>query len=199
MQDKDNLQTAIVKMDQVREENERLKLTLSHVMKDYNSLKMQFNGLIQEDHHHHPKKSPIIQPSDDHESELVSLSLGIFSGDSSSRRDAKKGGFTYESKSQENNTGNRDGLDLGLDWKFHSNDSTEQLSKNLITPDQNSSDGSKEEGNEDVHASRKSPRTSRSGDDDEILQHVPLKKPRVSVRALCNTQTVSLEKMFLSK
>ncbi|KAI3467385.1 hypothetical protein Pfo_024048 [Paulownia fortunei] len=168
-------------MDEVREENERLKLTLSQIMKDYHSLKMQFNDIIQEDQ---PKKSTNLAPmaASDDESEFFSLSLGRFSGDS--RREEKKTNYN-ESKNQEN--GKLDGLELGLDWKFHLGNSTE-VSKNLRP--ENSSDESKEEGNNDVRASHKSPKTSRSGDD-EIFQHNPLKKPRVSVRAVCNTQTTN--------
>nr|AKA27888.1 WRKY protein [Salvia miltiorrhiza] len=66
-----------------------------------------------------------------------------------------------------------DKLELGLN------------SRNLRS--ENSLDESKEEGSSDV---RSSPKHSRSNGEDEILQHNPLKKPRVSVRALCNTQTM---------
>lgn len=175
------METAKVKMEQVREENERLKLTLSQMMNNYHSLKMQFNGIIQEEDR--PKKPTNLAPmaASDDESELVSLSLGRFSGDS--RREEKK----TQSKNLENDK--LDGLELGLDWKSHLGHSTEVISKDLKP--ENSLDESKEEGNNDVRSSHnKSPKTSRSGDD-EILQHNPLKKPRVSIRAVCNTQTVS--------
>ncbi|KAK6160009.1 hypothetical protein DH2020_003390 [Rehmannia glutinosa] len=182
-----NLKTAKVKMDEVREENERLKLTLSQMMKDYNSLKMQFNDIIQEDDQ--LKKStnlaPMAASDGDHESDFVSLSLGRFSGEF--KREEKKNIYN-ESKNQENSK--LDGLKLGLDWKFQLGDNSIEVSKNLRP--ESSSDESKEEGNKELRASHddKSAKISRSGDD-EILQQNPLKKPRVSVRAVCNTQTMN--------
>lgn len=169
MQGVDNMKTAKVKMEQVREENERLKLTLSQMMNDYHSLKKQFNDKIKEDDHQLIKittdLSPMAALDHDDESELVSLSLGRFSHDS-------------------NNTK----LGLGLD--FRKSKSTEAVSMNLFDEE------SKEEvKNNVVVSSRGSPKKSRStGDDeDDVLQSCTvLKKPRVSVRAVCNTQTVSI-------
>ncbi|KAL8035616.1 hypothetical protein ABFS82_12G105800 [Erythranthe guttata] len=187
----DNLKTAKAKMDRVREENGRLKKTLSHIMKDYDSLKTKFNGLIQENHDV-PKKlrnlSPpaVVASDNDDESDMVSLSLGrSFSGDFTKRDIEKKGSIINRN---ENNKVS-DGLELGLHSKFHSDNDSTDLSKNLVVPE-NSSDESKEDVNDSARASDKIPKNSRSGDD-EILQHIPLKKPRVSVRALCNTQTMN--------
>ncbi|PIN25328.1 hypothetical protein CDL12_01925 [Handroanthus impetiginosus] len=179
MQEENHLKAAKLKMDRVREENERLKLTLSQVMKDYHSLKMQFNDIVQEDH---PKKiSTDSDPSDD-ESEFVSLRLGRFSGD---LKLGKKKRTSYnENKSAKK--GELDGLELGLDCKSCVSNST-QVSKNLKP--EKSFDESREEGNfiEEFH---KRAKASTSGCDD-ILLHSPLKKPRVSVRTVCNTQTMN--------
>ncbi|KAL0385726.1 UNVERIFIED_CONTAM: WRKY transcription factor 72A [Sesamum radiatum] len=151
-------------MDEVREENQRLKSTLSQIIKDYHSLKMHFNHIIQDHHHHQPKKSTdpaAPMAASDDESEFVSLSLGRpVSGDSKREEMIKKNSSNYKH--------DHDGLELGLDCK------------------------SKEEGdNDNIRASQKSPKHHPTSGDDEILQHNPLKKPRVSVRAVCNTQTMN--------
>ncbi|KAK4429960.1 putative WRKY transcription factor 72 [Sesamum alatum] len=166
-----NLKRARVKVDQVREENKRLKSTLSQIMKDYHSLKMHFNDIIQEDHHHAKKSTTPMAASDD-ESEFVSLSLGRpFSGDSKRGLEMmiKKNSCSDQSKNYENCTSNKhDGLELGLDCN------------------------SKDEDRNDIRAaSQKSPKNSTSTGDNEILQHNPLKKPRVSIRAVCNTHTMN--------
>ncbi|KAL8518777.1 hypothetical protein ACS0TY_009945 [Phlomoides rotata] len=170
MEGVDNMKSAKVKMEEVREENERLKLTLYQMMKDYQSLKKQFNGKIKDEDVQFKIPTDLAPMSDDDdESKLVSLSLGRFSSSGDSMREKKPK------------------LGLGLDWK--SSKSTQVLLK-----PGNRFDESKEEGKNDVVSSRRiSPKTSRStGDDeDDILQQYPaLKKPRVSVRAVCNTQTM---------
>lgn len=163
MQEVDNMmKTGKVKMEEVREENERLKVTLSQMMKDYQSLKKQFNSKIKEEDQIKDlaPMAAFDHDDDDDESELVSLSLGRFSGDHSMKTK----------------------LGPGLDWKSKPT----QLSLNLKPGNE-----STEEGKNDV-ASRMSPKTSRSGDDILQQQQPALKKPRVSVRAVCNSQTVSM-------
>ena len=166
-----NVTRAKVKMEEVRKENERLKVTLSQIMEDYSCLKKQFNGITDQS-----KKVTNLasMAGSDEESELVCLSLGRFSGPKEEKKMMNK------SKTLEN--GNKlDGIELGL---------------NSCHPDnsRNSLDESKEEGSNDVRSSTKH---SRIGDD-EILQHNnPMKKPRVSVRAQCNTQTVLIVHFIL--
>lgn len=172
------MRRAKVKMEEVREENERLKLTLSQMMKDYHSLKMQFNGITQEDQSKKPTNLASMAAASDDESEMVSLSLGRFSADHSKREEIKKNSNSF------NETKNLDGTELGLNWKVDLDNSAED-SRNLRADNiENSLDESKEEGSNDVVRSK----NSRIGDED-ILQQ-PSKKPRVSVRAVCNTQTV---------
>lgn len=167
------MRRAKVKMEEVREENERLKLTLSKMMKDYHSLKMQFDGITQEDQSKKPTNLASMAAASDDESEMVSLSLGRFSADHSKRSREE-----MNKKNSNNSFNETKNLELGLNWKLDLENS------------RRGDDESKEEGGNDVRSSRRSPpKSSRIGDDEDILQH-PSKKPRVSVRAVCNTQTV---------
>ncbi|KAL3840612.1 hypothetical protein ACJIZ3_025203 [Penstemon smallii] len=161
----DKLKSARVKMDEVKKENKLLKLSLSQKMENYQSLKMHIHELVQQINQ--SKGSSLMASSNDDESNLVSLTLGRFSGDSCKREDKKV---------QENVE--LDGLELGLDSKFHLNDSS-QASKINPSPE-NSFD----------HEKSPTPKTERS-EDDEVLEQNPLKKPRVSVRAVCDTQTMN--------
>ncbi|KAL2253453.1 UNVERIFIED_CONTAM: WRKY transcription factor 72A [Sesamum indicum] len=71
-------------------------------------------------------------------------------------------------KKESSNYRHHHGLELGLDCK------------------------SKEEGdNDNIRASQKSPKHHSTSGDDVFLQHNPSKKSRVSVRAVCNTQTLN--------
>ncbi|KAG6426302.1 hypothetical protein SASPL_110524 [Salvia splendens] len=164
-----NVTRAKVKMEEVRKENERLKVTLSQIMEDYSSLKKQFNGITDQS-----KKATILasMAGSDEESDLVCLSLGRFSGP---REEKKK--MMSKSKTLEN--GNKlDGIELGLN-SCHPDNSIEVSRNSLVE--------SKEEGSNDVRSSTKH---SRIGDDEILQQNNPMKKPRVSVRAQCNTQTM---------
>ncbi|GFP80036.1 probable WRKY transcription factor 61 [Phtheirospermum japonicum] len=135
------MQSAQAKMDAVREENERLKRKISQMTKSYRSLKMKIDDhLVQHD-----------------ESELVSLSLGKLSGDSTKRSEQ----IRNTNKNKHLNDGkfdDKDQLELKLDCQFTS-----------------SSSQSKEE----------------EINNDEILEMNPLKKPRVSVRAVCDTPNMN--------
>lgn len=170
------MRRAKVKMEEVREENERLKLTLSKMMKDYHSLKMQFDGITQEDQSKKPTNLASMAAASDDESEMVSLSLGRFSADHS------KSSREEMNKKNSNSFNETKNLELGLNWKLDLENSAKDSRRGDDEP--------KEEGSNDVRSSRRSPpKSSRLGDDEDILQH-PSKKPRVSVRAVCNTQTV---------
>ncbi|CAA2971772.1 probable WRKY transcription factor 72 [Olea europaea subsp. europaea] len=174
-------------MDAVREDNERLKLTLSQILKDYHSLKMHFHGTA-------PRDAPTLQKNRPtqtecyqqaslpdlpmvEESDLVSLSLGRFSSVVEKRNNNEK---------KHEDHGKLDGLELGLDCKFHLG-STEVM-KNQSP--EHSFDESKEDEQNCTFTPSKSLKNERSGDD-EILQQNPLKKPRVSIRATCDTQTMN--------
>ena len=167
-------------MGEVREENQRLKMYLNRIMKDYQNLQMHFYDFVRQD----GKKSAATTNNDHQEveePELVSLTLGRFSSDS--RKDDKNktsGQGKEEEKSKE-------GLSLGLDYKFEASKSDVD-DESLPNPSpENSSQEPKEE---ETWPPKKVLKTVRSGDD-EILQQNPVKKTRVSVRARCDTPTVS--------
>ncbi|XAR53225.1 hypothetical protein NMG60_11021690, partial [Bertholletia excelsa] len=151
-----------VEMGEVKEENHRLKLALSRLMKDYHSLKTQF---AQEE----ANKLRDIAPKegeDEECKELVSLSLGSASVDRPKEYKAKK---DLEDDEE---------LTLQLGCRFTSPASTQERLK--------------EDKGKTWSLSGKSTKTVRNGDDgDDILQQNPSKKARVSVRAVCDSTTMN--------
>ncbi|XP_073316147.1 WRKY transcription factor 72A-like [Primulina huaijiensis] len=182
----DRLKLAKAKMDEVAEENKKLKLTLSQMMKNYLSLKMSFDGTFKQDDHPIKVKdsSPKPDESEDRSELVFRLSLGSFSGEDCKRQEKKN--------NQENKNLTElvkaDGLELGLDHKFHLCDSGD-ATKNSFS-ENISVDESKEEEIE-AKGSFKSWKSARSATSDEILELNPVKKPRVSVRAVCDSQTMN--------
>ncbi|KAM7484337.1 hypothetical protein LguiA_000346 [Lonicera macranthoides] len=176
----DQLKSAKAEMGEVREENEKLKLMLSKIMKDYHSLQTHFDKIVQQD-----VSNKSVDPTEskkvvEEEPELISLSLGRFSSE-----ELKKKDIEYLNNGEDDvNIGKFDhdhqGLALGLDSRFYQ---SSMKNSNNGSP-RSSLNESNEEG-----TTSKSVKTGRSGED-EILQQTPLKKARVSVRATCNTATV---------
>ncbi|XP_059645351.1 WRKY transcription factor 72A [Cornus florida] len=170
----DELKSAKAEMGEVREENERLKQTLSHIMKEYQSLKMHFQGIFQQQE---VKKStnstgPIHQDNEDQFELTVALSLGRAS--SEPKKDDKKAS-TNSSKDREDDKFDN-GLELGLDFKFDPN--ATEFTKNPSP-----------ENSLETWPPSKSLKTVRSGEDD-VPQDNPMKKARVSIRAICETPTM---------
>ncbi|XP_051146177.1 WRKY transcription factor 72A-like [Andrographis paniculata] len=181
---KDSLRAAKHKMDRIKEENQRLKMRLSQAMEDYNSLKRQFNNADQESNIH-PKMSTNSSASsdgDDDSETLVSLSLGrsCNNSDMEETKTNDKKNKIVNTNCDDRRRNPNDGLELGLDCKFHPDNSTEEILS------ENKSD---ETANTEVGDG--SSKKSRSGDDEIIQENPSLKKPRVSVRAFCNTQTMN--------
>ncbi|GMI99988.1 hypothetical protein HRI_003668100 [Hibiscus trionum] len=158
----EQLESAKAKMGEVREENQRLKMHLDRIIKDYQKLQMQFYDTVGQD----SNKSDHQEQQAEEEPELVSLTLGRFSGDSE-RDDKDKGSSTSHEK--EEKRGNQ-GLSLALDYKLEASKS--ELDNE---PLQNSSpvNGSEEH------------------KEDEVLQQNPAKKVRVCVRTRCDTPTMN--------
>ncbi|KAK6276270.1 hypothetical protein POUND7_005979 [Theobroma cacao] len=171
------LESAKAEMGEVREENQRLKMYLNRIMKDYQSLQMQFYDIVRQD-----AKRSTATTNNDHqeveEPELVSLTLGRFSSDS--KTDDKN---KTSSQGKEDERG-KQGLSLGLDYKFEASKS------DVDEPNPSPTNSSQEPKEEETWPPSKVLKTMRSGDD-EILQQNPVKKARVCVRARCDTPTMN--------
>lgn len=173
----------------MREENERLKMHLERVRRDYETLRMQFLDIVKQGDGKQqladdPGASCAREPK---ESDLVSLSLGWVSG-SSSRQDEKNKLKDHKIADEDCH---QEGLALSLDCKFEPAKSG-TTSSNLLsnTSPENSFEDHKEEAGE-IWPPSKALKTTRSGDD-EASQPNPAKKARVCVRARCDTPTVSI-------
>ncbi|XP_031488433.1 WRKY transcription factor 72A-like isoform X1 [Nymphaea colorata] len=177
------LASAKAEMGQVREENERLKMILSRIVKDYHQLQMHFFDIVQQEDN---KKKPseltaaatTTTSSSGHdidESELVSLSLGNNStavNKTEEKADSKSNEKMHDAHFTE-------GLDLGLDCKFQQKDQSPQ----------NSFEESKGEDAVEGWPPNKMPRSAEVTSQNDVSQP-HLKKARVSVRARCDTPTM---------
>ncbi|XP_022737105.1 probable WRKY transcription factor 72 isoform X2 [Durio zibethinus] len=177
----DQLESAKAEMGEVREENQRLKMYLNRIMKDYHNLQMQFYDIVRQD----AKNSTATTANNDHqeaveEPELVSLTLGRFSSDS--KKDDKN---KTSSQGKEDERG-KEGLSLGLDYKFEASKS--DLDDEAL-PNPSPANSCQEPKEEESWPPSKVLKTMRSGDD-EALQQNPVKKARVCVRARCDTPTM---------
>lgn len=161
-------------MKEVREENTRLKLLLEQIEKDYKSLQMRFIDIFQQKSN--KKSSPSTTDEDrrvETEPELVSLRLGM------SSNKFKKNDTTPVSTSKRRDGELKDGLQLGLDCNFGglvSDSSTEVI---VEASPENSSEEMKRE------------KVVKRGGEDEASEGSSVKRARVSVRARCDTPTVS--------
>ncbi|CAN6442293.1 unnamed protein product [Victoria cruziana] len=174
-------------MGEVREENERLKMILSRIVKDYQQLRMQFFDIVQQEDN--KKKSSELTATattttsssghDIEESELVSLSLG------NNSTAVNKAEDKVGSKSNEKlgDAHPKQGIDLGLECKF------------LVQNEQSQQNSSEESKGEDAvegwppNNLLKIPRSTEVAAENDVSQP-QLKKARVSVRARCDTPTM---------
>ncbi|XVF09125.1 hypothetical protein REPUB_Repub07fG0064200 [Reevesia pubescens] len=176
----DQLESAKAEMGEVREENQRLKMYINRIMKDYQNLQMQFYDIVRQD----GKKSAATTNNEHQEveePEFVSLTLGRFS--SNSKRDDKN---KTSSQGKEEESG-KESLSLGLDYKFEASKSD---GDDEPLPNPSPTNSSQEPKEEETWPPRKVLKTMRSGDD-EVLQQNPVKKARVCVRARCDTPTMN--------
>lgn len=171
-------------MDEVREENQRLKKYLERITKDYQTLQMKFYDIVQQDRR---KNAADVHTANNHlqeieEPEFVSLSLGR------APSDTKKGDKSATAVSSQWKEANgeqaKEGLSLGLDFKSG-------LSKTSPVNSSSDQEPIKDEAEETWGPLGKVQKTVRS-EDDEVPQQNPVKKARVSVRARCDTPTVSI-------
>ena len=183
MQD-DQLESARAEMGEVRKENQRLKIYLDRMMKDYRTLQVQFYDIIQQEE---TKKST--DTVDDHqgteEHELVSLTLGRIS--SEPKRDGKNNKTSSQGKNHDEQA--KESLSLGSLCTFEASKSG--TNETLPNPSPENSFGEPKEEAGETWPPSKVLKTMRGGDD-EVPQQNPAKKARVSVRARCDTPTVSI-------
>jgi len=166
-------------MGVVREENQRLKRSLNKIMSEYRTLEMQFQDVLKQG----TKRNKGNDNQEDtlEESDLVSLSLGRVPNNQ--RNDEK----IKVCKKLKDDEGFNEDLTLGL-CKSKSGSTTEALPN---PSPENSSEVPKEEAGETWPPSKETQKTIRDTED-EVAQQNPMKKPRVCVRARCDTPTVNL-------
>lgn len=179
-------------MGEMKEENERLKKFLERIMRDYKTLQKQFLDIVkQDDQKQQSANIPSAGAQELEESSLVSLSLGLDSGSSSSGK-CEKSKLLSASRNddQKLDEDHQEGLALSLDCKFEAAIKSGTSGSNLPnnTSPKDSSENQKEEAGE-IWPPSKALKTMRSGDD-EVSQQNPPKKTRVCVRARCDTPTV---------
>lgn len=204
IQTNNQLESTKAEMGEVREENVRLKTDLGRIMKEYQTLQMQFNNIVQQEA---SKKSIMMNPTTTtrEETELISLTLGNFSGlpKSNFHKDDK---YTHRVAPASKNgketmaidDDGREGLSLGLDCKYASEPSnksgaTDQGGPSGSNPSTESSfEERKEEAGETWPPSKAlKPAKRATPEQEEVLESQnPAKKARVCVRARCDTPTV---------
>ncbi|CAN4088141.1 unnamed protein product [Withania somnifera] len=169
--EEDELESAKADMEEVTEENQRLKKHLDRIMKDYRNLQMQFHEIIvQKD----AEKSDNVKHD---EAELVSLSLGRTSSDT--KKEGKK-----------ENVEEQDNLTLRLDCKFQPSANTPTKSSPSKLSLANSLGEVKDQKGAETWAPHKVFKTTRNEEDD-MTQQNPTKRAKVSVRVRCDTPTMN--------
>ncbi|KAL6143427.1 hypothetical protein ACLB2K_054122 [Fragaria x ananassa] len=175
------LVNAKAEMSEVREENARLKKTLEHMTKDYQSLQLRFFDILKQESH--SKKATMsattshVEIEEPHD-QLLSLCLGR------SPRDPKNVSDEGKLVQADHHQDLKANLTLGLGSKL-------QLPTELVLSGpipETSSEEPKE--SEASPSSTKTPKTIRNEDDDASQQANAAKRARVSVRARCDTPTM---------
>ena len=174
-------------MGEVMEENQKLRMHLDRVMKEYRALQMQFHDMVQQE----PNKSSstISTHRETGEPELVSLSLGMSSSDG--KKDDYFSRKTHGKEKVDNDADDKEVLALGLDCKFEL--PKYQENEPSPTPSREASSGEvKEEEGGKTWPPKNSLKNVRN-EEDEVSQQNPAKRARVSVRVRCDTPTVSVD------
>lgn len=176
MQDQ-KLESIKGEMGDARGENERLKPSVE--VKDYQTMHehKDFLDITQQNKQEEVTKASCTMTSFE-ESELVSLSLGMSSKGQTimdEKKNLKRNKMIKEDESFD------EGLALGLNTTFDPSRIGE---------------GKEEELTENWPPS-KVLKSIRTGDISETLQHTSFKKTRVCIRARCDTQTVSINFLYV--
>ncbi|PRQ40836.1 putative transcription factor WRKY family [Rosa chinensis] len=195
----DELELAKAEMGEVREENKRLKVLLSQIVKDYQELQMHFLDVIQKEETN--KKSMDTSSTADHQGtvsaeadELVSLSLGRTSSSTSThdhqlRKDHHE---MMKKTSRDDYYGvmNEAGLALELGCRsFEPAAADHETMKVNSSSEINSSAADPKE--DEVTKIWPPGKMLKTRDDDVSQQQTHLKKARVSVRARCDAPTLN--------
>ncbi|XP_027352452.1 probable WRKY transcription factor 72 [Abrus precatorius] len=175
----DKLKDAKTEMGEVKEENERLKMMLERVEKDYHSLQLRFFDILNKE----VSKTGVNDSSASHdeteEPEFVSLCLGR-----SPKEPKKEVRIGNSNKPKEKDV--EANLTLGLDAKHVLSMDMGMVSD--LSP-MNSSEEPKESEAEGTLSTDKSAKLINVNND--ISDQMPAKRARVSVRARCDTPTMN--------
>ncbi|XP_074578909.1 putative WRKY transcription factor 72 [Curcuma longa] len=189
----EQLRSTKAEMGEVKQENEKLKSILAHIVSNYQLLQKNYSNYVEQGR---PKPPAVEGKDEEEEHDLVSLRLGTSSS------------TPVQKKTEEINNNNDDDdgdaasekeketdLTLGLDFKI---DSFRQKTEPNPSP-ANSFEETKEEdkpgeepwtANNNKAALKDSPQNNSTGED-EAAQQPQVKKARVSVRARCDTATMN--------
>ncbi|XP_022885223.1 probable WRKY transcription factor 72 isoform X3 [Olea europaea var. sylvestris] len=182
-QDDHQLDLAKAEMGEVIEENQRLRMYLDQILKDYRTLQLQYQDVVQQEAA--KKSTSPIRDSEEESAELISLSLGMSSSDQFIKKD---GSCKISRKEKVDEKSEKQGsLDLGLDCKFE----VPPVKPSPIGSPETSVEEIKEEtAGENFPPHNTLKNIVRNGDD-ELSQQNPAKKARVSVRVRCDTPTMN--------
>ncbi|KAK6920828.1 WRKY domain [Dillenia turbinata] len=177
----EKLESTKAEMVEVREENQRLKMYLDRIMKDYQKLQMQFYDILRQEAKVSPRAAHADNQFEMEESELISLSLGRCCSDQS-KKDEKIKNLGKDTENEEL----KEGLTLALDCKFEASKTSLSELMQIPSIDNSSDDQPKEEMDETWHPN-KIPKTMGSAGEEELSQQPQIvKRARVSVRARCD-------------
>ncbi|KAJ0765973.1 putative transcription factor WRKY family [Helianthus annuus] len=169
-------------MGAVREENQRLRVSLDKIMKEYETLQQKLKDILHQQQEVATAVTIAInQPPNYDESELVSLSLGRTASTDMTKKDKRCS--TPPTKSVQ-------GLALGLECGKYEISSATQAESSVHPSQDNSQEEAKDEDGE-TWTPHKPQTLKRSGDDPEVSQQNSTKKTRVSVRVRCETPTMN--------
>lgn len=189
-------------MTEVREENARLKRMLQKIEDDYRSLHMRFIDMIQQqepknnssNNNNNNNKPSLSRENIEEPESFVSLRLGM-SPSKPKRDDRNTTSSSSKTREDSEHLQLKESLTLGLDYNLEASKSD---CMEVMAPDRSPENSVEEIITKDEEAAgetwppSKVLKTARSnGGEEEISEQASVKRARVSVRARCDTPTVS--------